>query len=103
MTLTCTAILCEDEAIFAALTAVPACDARAAVALSSLFVTLITHTAIMITVARTAGSTFKLREAKPSIAAPVLKSKHVCILTKPQIQFQFHKTETPFKFQQWKI
>jgi hypothetical protein len=96
-------MLCEDETIFAALTAVPACDARATVALSSLFMTLITHTAIMVTVAWTAGSILKLWEAKPPIAAPVLKSKHMWILTRPQIQFQFHKTETSFQFQQWKI
>lgn len=76
MTLTCTAMLCEDETIFAALTAVPARDARTTVALSSLFMTLITHTSIMVTVAWIAGPTLKLWEAKPPIAAPVLKIKN---------------------------
>lgn len=77
-------MLCEDETIFAALTAVPARDARTTVALSSLFMTLITHTSIMVTVARIAGPTLKLWEAKPPIAAPVLKIKKVWVLTRPQ-------------------
>jgi hypothetical protein len=73
-------MLCEDETIFAAFTAVPAYDARAAVALPCLFMTFIAHTAITITVAWSAGSTFKLWEAKPPIAAPVLKGKEVWTL-----------------------
>lgn len=73
--LTCTAMLCEDETICATLTTVPAYNSRTTVALSSLFMTLITHTAMMVTVTRFARSTLKLWETKPPIAAPVFNSK----------------------------
>lgn len=82
MVLTCTALLCEDETISATLTAVPASNARATVALSSLFMALITHATVTITVARPAGPTLKLWEAKPPIAAPILKVK----------QYEYSKT-----------
>jgi hypothetical protein len=64
-------MLCKDETISTALAAVPACDTRTTVALSSLFMALITHTAMMITVTRFARPTLKLWEAKPPIATPV--------------------------------
>jgi hypothetical protein len=87
-TLTLAAMLCEDETISTALTAVPACDSRAAVALSSLFMTFITHTAITVTVTRFAGLALKLWEAKPPIAAPVSNSRQLWIL----------KTENSYHF-----
>jgi len=75
MVLTCTALLCEDETSSATLTAVPASDARATVALSSFFMALITHATIRVTVTWPAEPTLKLWETKPPIAAPILKVK----------------------------
>lgn len=75
MVLTCTALLCENETIYATLAAVPASNARATVALSSLLMALITHATVTITVTWPAGPTLKLWEAKPPIAAPILKVK----------------------------
>jgi hypothetical protein len=70
-------MLCKDETISDAHTAVSACDSRATVALPSLFMTLITHAAMTVTGTGFAGPTLKLWEAKPPIAASVLKSKLV--------------------------
>lgn len=75
MVLTCAALLCEDETISTTLTAVPANNARATVALSSLFMALITHATVPVALARPAEATFKLWEAKPPIAAPILTVK----------------------------
>ena len=71
--LTCAAVLREDEPVPAALAAVPAGDALPAVALSGLLMALVTHTAVRVTFTRLARSSLQLREAKPSIAAPVVK------------------------------